>query len=673
MEFRWTAPEADALARDLSPAQRSALQKAASAPGTGGLWLNARPDAPDFRDRPYHAGLINLPTTLLPDPAFADLEVRDQGHLSACTGMAVATVVDLARLRMWRASGAPVDPRPRPVSARMLYELGRSHDQFVDGLPGSSLRGVLRGFFHNGVAEEIADEDDPDHLPEFANWRFTIARARSARNTLLGAYARLSHVLLDYQTALVEYGAIAVSARIHNGWAIGGRLDKGRIGPVGYPEGGHAVTLLGYTREGFLIRNSWGANWSRYRAPDGSEWPGIALWPYDDWRAHVLDAWVMTLAPPTTLDPRSTAGFHGGGAHPEAGHGTLRIAVNGHYLHLRDSRFNRRGTFQCDLASICETADLLRGTGDYDHLLIIAESGLEPLEAVAARAAAWIPALKQTRIYPFFVWWREDIHALAAEILSDRRTRLVERGGGLPALTNRLLMDFARDFMAPIWRSYVGEAERSFAAKGRADGWDALSTLFGGALGGEHPLKLHILAHGAGAVWAAHAARRMARRGALLNGEGKTARLSSLSLVAPICAPSAFEGRALRCLWRTERGGPNRMAVYTLEAEDDARDSVGAFEGSFVDLARHCFPDDEVSDKHPGARLNVLGHAGCMEDLMSGDDKSWHKDCDWFIATEAPVGAGARTHRTLFFDSVLMQHVCTRIIGTESPELQLSP
>ena len=41
--------------------------------------------------------------------------------------------------------------------------------------------------------------------------------------------------------------------------------------------GGHAMTVIGYNKEGFIIRNSWGANWGIN---------GYCIYPYEDWKSH---------------------------------------------------------------------------------------------------------------------------------------------------------------------------------------------------------------------------------------------------------------------------------------------------------------------------------------------------------------------------------------------------
>ena len=48
-------------------------------------------------------------------------------------------------------------------------------------------------------------------------------------------------------------------------------------------EGGHAVLIVGYNQDGFIIRNSWGTKWGDH---------GYALLPYDSFR-QFLEVWTI--------------------------------------------------------------------------------------------------------------------------------------------------------------------------------------------------------------------------------------------------------------------------------------------------------------------------------------------------------------------------------------------
>lgn len=47
-------------------------------------------------------------------------------------------------------------------------------------------------------------------------------------------------------------------------------------------EGGHAVAVVGYNSEGFILKNSWGGDWNG---------KGFIIFPYSDWNSH-WECWV---------------------------------------------------------------------------------------------------------------------------------------------------------------------------------------------------------------------------------------------------------------------------------------------------------------------------------------------------------------------------------------------
>lgn len=621
-------------------------------------WLNVRPDPLDFRDCFFEARLTDLPPRLDPHPSLADLAVRDQGYLSACTGMALAVAIDVLRRRA--APGGATSAQPPTVSARMLYEMGQAFDELPDdGLPGSSVRGALRGFFHNGVCPE-AEDDDPERTPP-NNWRFTVEKAKAAREVMLGVYMRIRHVLLDYHSALREAGVLVVSAKIHDGWK--NVTDDGHIPWDGTQPmiGGHAFALVGYDDEGFLVRNSWGCGWGGVTV-SGTRFPGVARWSYEDWERNVMDAWALRLAVPTRLGARTVGGFFDANGRRTGARriSAPRILVNGHYLHMQDGRCVSRGTYNCDRESIGETARVLAGTTDYDHLLIAVESGLDDLDTMVERAAVLVPYLKSNRIYPFFIWWRADVFRVASELLEDRARRLEPRTGGLPQLAAHLLGTFAREFMQPVWRTFEGEAERAFETrKGttRGHGWVCMQELIGAAIDrkDKRSLGVHAIAHGAGAVW-------LAKLCTLLQRARQGGTFSRIALLAPICPPAAFVGKPQ--LWvRPPSEAPPPLDVYTLDEPDEANDQVGAYRGSFLELARSISGEarDDMTRK-----AVVLGHATVAKPLDG-------KKLSWFPVSS--INPRCRTHRDLGNDVGILDHLLKRLLrpggGSSSAEPRL--
>src|SRR4029450_5098252 len=97
---------------------------------------NIAPDRLDLRDRPY-VPVLHQP----PPPAMGpqlELPGLEQGKTTACTGLALANVVNFL-LRKHR------DPQTPPMSPFMLYSMSRRYDEFPGASEesGSSARGDM--------------------------------------------------------------------------------------------------------------------------------------------------------------------------------------------------------------------------------------------------------------------------------------------------------------------------------------------------------------------------------------------------------------------------------------------------------------------------------------------------------------------------------------------------
>ena len=280
------------------------------------------------------------------------------------------------------------------------------------------------------------------------------------KKTSLGAYYRLNHNTYDYHTAINETGSLLVSAMVHEGWnndkVALSDVDSRNVKRINYAAnskllGAHAFAIVGYSAEGFYVLNSWGSNWG-LNEDQGT--PGIALWSYEDWRRHVLDAWVIRLASSSASANIGIGGF-GRGVDPLSGKilsNTPRLRITGHYLNLTGDRFVRRGRYPNDVSIFSESAKvMLNPDRRADQLALVFASGLQHLRTCSRKVEGLLNLYEEQGTYPVCVFWNyaEESH-LKNIIGANYETLVVRHGADDSAMHLRLERELS-DFGDLFW------------------------------------------------------------------------------------------------------------------------------------------------------------------------------------------------------------------------------
>lgn len=390
------------------------------------------PDRADSRDQIYQPRLIPVPpaTTTLPN-----LPIGNQRHEGSCAAFAVAAAIEH---QLSRASRSEPGDRQFTASIRMLDRMARGYDEWLDDAgDGTSLRAVLKGFYHNGVCLE---KNSP-YYPGRPDFFLTRALAREARDLTLGAYQRVPLVLDDLRRAVEELGAVIVSAEVHDGWdqAKDGVITYDPLAPPENPPRRHAFLIVGYDTDGFIIQNSRGPSWGGYM-DRGQQYPGLARWTYEDWAANCCDAWVIRLAPKGAGAFLTAAR---GGA-PLAGRS--RQALLGHMLYAERGGLVEDGSQGLGARGVAETAAWLarnEARKKYRELLILFHDPLTPRETIEASALVMTPRLKRLGIYPVHVMQgMDELLGLRLRIsaqIAEAAMRYLREGGSRDVALERQL------------------------------------------------------------------------------------------------------------------------------------------------------------------------------------------------------------------------------------------
>ncbi len=594
--------------------------------------FDARPDRIDLRDRPYVPPLRSLvPQYPLPEEIehhlphyLEDGLVLNQGREGACTGFGLACTINYL---LWRRSVVQNGgPPPRRVSPRMLYHLARFYDEWPgEDYQGSSCRGAVKAWHKHGVCSD-------DHWPycdEKKRVRFIEPRAdweEDAATHPLGVYYRIDNQsLVDMQAAILEVGAIYVSAQVHRGWNLG-HDDSEQVSHDSLPEipwgddtpteGGHAFALVGYNARGFIVQNSWGERWG-YR--------GFGVLSYPDWVSNGRDAWVCVLGAPTRRrmdsyflassverepllpEPARLEGGHLGRAalaHPYQDpmvHPWDEATAYRHTVVMgNDGRVVSRLVASEDARAAVSTLACTQPAewfqqlpaGTPPRLVLYAHGGLNNEADSIRRIRTLAPYFKSNGVYPVFFSWRTGLQESLVAIMEDAVGRLFPRSEGLDdllrdpreALTDVLdrTLEVACENLGvkAIWSQMKQNAEASSRAGNDRGGYLTVRAL--AELKRRIPtLEIHLVGHSAGSILLGH----------LLDGfQGAGVTIASCTLLAAACTLDFANRHYRRAL---DKGNLSRDALHLNMLSDgrERADSVGPYRKSLLYLISRALED----------------------------------------------------------------------------------
>ncbi len=186
--------------------------------------------------------------------------INDQENTGSCVGWATADGV--VRWHMTKAGRLEkkvlLSPRFVWMASKETDEFTSRPETFIEGA-GTSLKSALDVCRKYGTV--------PDSLLPFKVQQLMFAGnentffATAAQRKISG-YFNLQKNLQQWKSWIANNGPILAALNVDDTWSNAtttkGKLDEFLPNTV---RGGHAIAVVGYTADRFIIRNSWGTSW----------------------------------------------------------------------------------------------------------------------------------------------------------------------------------------------------------------------------------------------------------------------------------------------------------------------------------------------------------------------------------------------------------------------------
>ncbi|MFA5845154.1 MAG: C1 family peptidase [Coriobacteriia bacterium] len=502
--------------------------------------------------------------------------------------------------------------------------MARCYDQWPgEKYEGSSARGAMKGWVRHGVCPRELWNDDL-----FGREHLDASIAKAALETPAGAYYRVNFKEVRHvHAALDEVGIVYCTIMVHSGWddpnlsrtrvkASDG--DKNWSFPViprtARADAGHAVALVGYTREGFIIQNSWGPKWGD---------KGFALLPYEDFLLHATDVWVAQLGVPLSVDLWSckakiadtTSGRYRASSEiplAEIRPFVVDVGNNGELSQTGDY-----WTCEKDLLRLFNDTiprEAKRRKWDKKRVMLYLHGGLNSEADAARRVVALRDKCLDNGIYPLHLMWETGPLETIADIIGDLFTDADRRAGG--ALFDGLAdaKDMALELTAsPIGRPIWSEMkENAWRASDHRQGLGAIQLMkeyAAEALGRlsvqeRRTWELHVVAHSAGSILFTHAIDALCSLGIPLK---------TVQFMAPAIRIDEFDTYAGPTI---RSGGCPKPTMYVLTEKQELDDTCGPYGKSLLWLVSNSFEDRRQTPllgmshflkSAPGLRKSTIG------------------------------------------------------------------
>jgi C1A family cysteine protease len=247
------------------PAPKRRTTRRRTAPKQPKRILNVKPSPKTDEDWTYeHAAEAKIVAAAPVVPPSKDMraawwKINDQGSTGSCVGWATAD-----GLLRWHFVNAGRIKREELLSPRFIWMASKETDQFITQpttfieTEGTSLKSALDVTRKFG---EVRDADLPFATGALYPGDTQTFYALASQLKIL-SYFNVGTNLTNWKAWLATKGPILTRLDVDRTWddapSNAGNLDEYQPDTT---RGGHAVAIVGYKRDRFIVRNSWGTAW----------------------------------------------------------------------------------------------------------------------------------------------------------------------------------------------------------------------------------------------------------------------------------------------------------------------------------------------------------------------------------------------------------------------------
>jgi C1A family cysteine protease len=211
------------------------------------------PDTPDHRDFKYSLNAV-VPYPEIYDQRKNDTPVYDQGELGSCTANAIG-----GSIAFEAKQAKPNNPIIIP-SRLFIYYNERKMEGTIKQDAGAMIRDGIKSVASDGVCDESLW---PYDISKFTR-RPTAPCYTAAKKRKVINYARVPQTEAALKSVISQGNTVVFGFSVYESFET---QEVARTGKMVMPSktekllGGHAVLMVGYTKDAYIVRNSWGSGW----------------------------------------------------------------------------------------------------------------------------------------------------------------------------------------------------------------------------------------------------------------------------------------------------------------------------------------------------------------------------------------------------------------------------